>query len=72
MPSPSPPGQRDAKVGAVIRLVCTDRDASYTYACDHCVNDTRHRLRELEQYVLGAVELELPRHRSHDAYCRAP
>ncbi|WP_189061144.1 hypothetical protein [Longimycelium tulufanense] len=33
-------------------MICTDRDVGYTYACDRCVDDTRRRLRELEQYAL--------------------
>lgn len=32
-------------------LCCEQRDAGYRYACDHCVNDMRRWLRELEDYA---------------------
>lgn len=32
-------------------LCCEKRDAGHRYACDHCVNDMRRWLRELEDYA---------------------
>lgn len=36
-------------------LCCEKRDAGHKYACEHCVNDMRRWLRELEDYVTIVV-----------------